>query len=102
MTRKGARAFLRSYYIPSILLHYPRLVRSIRRLAILDEMTAATCIRDLKAGRRWSSEAVNRYGGTHKVATDACKYRRAISLPRKRCVRWTAEYLRGKGEKDDK
>jgi len=48
---------------------------------MLDEMTAATCIRDLKAGRRWSSEAVNRYGGTHKVATDACKYRRAISLP---------------------
>jgi len=82
MTRKGTRnAFLRSYHIPSILLHYPRLVRSMRRLAVLDEMTAATCIRDLKAGRRWSSEAVNRYGGTHKVATDACKYRRAISLP---------------------
>jgi hypothetical protein len=81
MTRKGARNAFLCYHIPSILLHYPRLVRSMRRLAVLDEMTAATCIRDLKAGRRWSSEAVNRYGGTHKVATDACKYRRAISLP---------------------
>jgi len=81
MTTKGARsAFLRSYHIPSILLHYARLVRSMRRLATVDEMTAATCIRDLKAGRHWSSEAVNRYGGTHKVATDACKYRRAINL----------------------
>ena|ERR1700758_1784265 len=103
MTRKGARnAFLRSYHIPSILLHYPRLVRSMRRLAVLDEMTAATCIRDLKAGRRWSSEAVNRYGGTHKVATDACKYRRAISLPPEALLRWTADCSRGKGEKDDK
>jgi len=38
MTTKGARsAFLRSYHIPSILLHYPRLVRSMRRVAILDE-----------------------------------------------------------------
>jgi hypothetical protein len=81
MTTRAARsAFLRSYHIPSILLHYPRLVRSMRRLAILDEMTAGTCIRDLKAGRRWSSEAVNRYGGTHKVASEAWKYRRALSL----------------------
>jgi hypothetical protein len=81
MTARGARsAFLRSYHIPSILLHYPRLVRSMRRVAILDEMAAAMCIRDLKAGRRRSSEAVNRYGGTHKVATEAWKYRRAISL----------------------
>jgi hypothetical protein len=82
MTTKGARsAFMRSYHIPSILLHYPRLVRSMRRLLILDETTAARCIRDLKAGRRRSSAAVNRYGGTHKVATDACKYRRASLLP---------------------
>jgi hypothetical protein len=103
MTTKGARsAFLRSYHIPSILLHYPRLVRSMRRLAILDEMTAASCIRDLKAGRRWSSEAVNRYGGTHKVATDACKYRRAMPPPGKGCLRWTAECLRRKGANDDK
>jgi len=81
MTTKGARsAFLRSYHIPSILLHYPRLVRSMRRVAILDEMAAATCIRDLKARRRWSSDAVDRYGGTRKVATEAWKYRRAISL----------------------
>jgi hypothetical protein len=80
MTTKGARsAFLRSYHIASILLHYPRLVRSMRRVAILDEMAAAACIRDLKARRRWSSDAVDRYGGTHKVATDAWKYRGAIS-----------------------
>jgi len=81
ITKDARSALLRSYHIPSILLHYPRLVRSMGRLAILDEMTAATCIRDLKAGRRWSSEAVNRCGGTHKVATDACKYRRTSLLP---------------------
>jgi len=81
MTSKGARsAFLRSYHIPSILLHYPRLVRSMRLVAILDEMAAATCIRDLKARRRWSSVAVDRYGGTHKVATEAWKYRRATGF----------------------
>ena len=82
MTRKGARsAFLRSYHIPSILPHYPRVVRSMRRLAILDEMAAATCIRDLKAGRRWSSEAVNRYGELIRLRLTHAKYRRAISLP---------------------
>jgi hypothetical protein len=79
VTTKGARsAFLRSYHIPSILLHYPRLVRSMWRVAILNEMAAATCIRDLKARRRWSSDVVDRYGGTRKVATEAWKYRRAI------------------------
>jgi hypothetical protein len=83
MTTKGARSpFLRSYHIPSILLHYPRLLRSMRRVAILDEMAAATCIRDLKARWRWSSDAVDRFGGTHKVATEAWKYRKAtVFLP---------------------
>jgi len=83
MTTKGARsAFLRSYHIPSILLHYPRLLRSMRRVAILDEMAAAACIRDLKARRRWSSDAVDRFGGTHKVTTEAWKYRKAtVFLP---------------------
>jgi len=47
---------------------------------MLNGMEAAACIRDLKAGRRWGTEAVNRYGGTHKVAADAWKYRRAIIL----------------------
>ena len=80
MTTKGARsAFLRSYHIASFVLHYPHLVRSMRRVAILDEMAAAPCIRDLKARRRWGSDAVDRYGGTHKVATDAWKYRGATS-----------------------
>jgi hypothetical protein len=81
MTTKNARrAFLRSYYLPAILLHYPRLVRAMQGVAMLKGIEAAACICDLKAGRRWSSEAVNHYGGTHKVATDAWKYRRAISL----------------------
>lgn len=81
MTTNNARsAFLRSYHLPAILLHYPRLVRAMRGIAMLNGMEAAACIRDLKAGRRWSSAAVNRYGGTHKVATEAWKYRRAISL----------------------
>jgi hypothetical protein len=81
MTTKNARrAFLRSYYLPAILLDYPRLVRAMQGVAMLKGIEAAACICDLKAGRRWSTEAVNHYGGTHKVATDAWKYRRAISL----------------------
>lgn len=47
---------------------------------MLNGVEAAACIRDLKAGRRWGTEAVNRYGGTHKVAADAWKYRKAISV----------------------
>jgi hypothetical protein len=79
-TSNARRAFLRSYYLPAILLHYPRLVRAMQGIATLSGIEAAACIRDLKAGRRWSVEAVNRYGGTHRVATQAWKYRRAISL----------------------
>jgi hypothetical protein len=84
MTANNARsAFLRSYHVPAILLHYPRLVRAMRGIAGLNGMEAAKCIRDFKAGRRWSTEAVNRYGGTHKVTTDAWKCRRATNiLPR--------------------
>jgi hypothetical protein len=79
-TNNARSAFLRSYHLPAILLHYPRLVRAMQGIAMLNGIEAAACIRDLKAGRRWSGEAVNRYGGTHKVATLAWKYRRAISL----------------------
>jgi hypothetical protein len=81
MTTNNAHcAFLRSYHLPAILLHYPRLVRAMQRIAMLNGTEAAACIRDLKAGRRWSSGPVNRCGGTHKVATEAWRYRRAISL----------------------
>ena len=77
MTTNGARcAFLRSYQILSILTHYPRLVRTMRRIALLSGTDAAICIRDFKAGRRWSVEAVNEYGGTRKVLVDTWKYRR--------------------------
>jgi hypothetical protein len=77
MTSYSARcAFLRSYQILSILTHYPRLIRAMRGTALLSGMEAAICIRDLKAGRRWSVEAVNAYGGTRKVLVDAWKYRR--------------------------
>ena len=80
MTTNNARcAFLRSYHVPAILMHYPRLVRAMQGIAMLSGIEAATCIRDLKARRRWSSEAVNRYGGTHKVAIDAWKYRRVTN-----------------------
>jgi hypothetical protein len=80
MTTNSARyAFLRSYQLPAILMHYPRLVREMQGIAMLRGIEAAECIRDLKAGQRWSSEAVNRYGGTQKVATDGWKYHRAIS-----------------------
>jgi len=81
MTTNNARsAFLRSYHVPAILLHYPRLVRAMRGIAGLNGMEAAKCIRDFKAGRRWSSEAVNRYGGTHRVTTDAWKCRRTPNV----------------------
>jgi hypothetical protein len=77
MTTRSARcAFLRSYQILSILTYYPRLVRAMRGIALLSGTEAAICIRDLKAGRRWSVEAVNEYGGTRKVLVDAWKYRR--------------------------
>jgi hypothetical protein len=52
----------------------------MRGIAGLNGMEAAKCIRDFKAGQRWSTEAVNRYGGTHKVAIDAWKYRRATNI----------------------
>ena len=77
MTRRNARcAFLRSYHIPAILMCYPRLVHAMRGIAMVSGMEAAACIRDLKAGRRWSSRAVNEYGGTRKILADAWKYRR--------------------------
>ena len=39
MTTNNARsAFLRSYHLPAILLHYPRLVRAMRGIAILNGM----------------------------------------------------------------
>ena len=76
MTTNSARcAFLRSYDVPTILMRYPRLVRAMRNIAALDGTEAATCIRDLKAGHRWSGTSVNRYGGTQKVAIDAWTYR---------------------------
>jgi hypothetical protein len=81
MTTNNARsAFLRSYHVPPILLHYPRLVRAMRGIAGLNGLEAAACIRDLKAGRRWSSEAVNRYGGTHRVTIDTWKCRKATNV----------------------
>src|SRR5258708_33471097 len=81
MTANNARsAFLRSYHVPAILLHYPRLVRAMRGIASLNGLEAAACIRDPKAGRRGSTEAVNRYGGTHKGTTDAWKCRRATNI----------------------
>ena len=79
MTANGARvAFLRSYDLSTILRHYPRLVLAMSRIAALQGAEAAGCICDLKAGRRWSSSAVNHYGGTRKVASDAWRYRSAV------------------------
>jgi hypothetical protein len=51
-TRSVRCAFLRSYYLPAILQHYPRLVRAMQGIAMLNGMEAAACIRDFKAGRR--------------------------------------------------
>jgi hypothetical protein len=79
-TANARRAFVRSYHLPTILMHYPRLVRAMQGVVALNGVEAAICIRDLKAGHRWSGEAVNRYGGTHKVAADAWKGRRATSV----------------------
>ena len=77
MTTNNARfAFLRSYHLPAIVKHYPRLIRAMQRVANLGQMEAALCIRELKAGRRWSGFAVDHYGGTHRVASDAWTSRR--------------------------
>ena len=77
MTTGNARsAFLRSYHLLTILRHYPRLIRAVKRVANLGDMEAAACIRELKAGRRWSGFDVDRYGGTHKVVADALSHRR--------------------------
>src|SRR5258706_13122922 len=81
MTTNSARsAFLRSYHLPAILLHYTRLVRAMQGIAMLNGMEAAAGIADLKAGRRWSSEAGNRYGGPHKVGIGAWKNREETGL----------------------
>jgi len=45
-------------------------------IALLSDMEAAICIRDVKAGRRWSVETVNECGGTRKVLADAWRYRK--------------------------
>jgi hypothetical protein len=83
MTTRSARcAFLRSYQVLSILTHYPRLVRAMRGIALLSGTEAAICIRDLKAGRRWSGRVVNEYGGTRKIVADAWKYRKASRVLR--------------------
>jgi hypothetical protein len=82
MTRNDARvAFLRTYHVPAILVHYRRLVRAMQSVAGLSSAEAAACIRDLKAGRRWSGETVDRYGGTRKVVADAWTYRNAVRMP---------------------
>jgi hypothetical protein len=79
VTTSNARsAFLRSYHLPAILRQYPRLIRAMQRVANLGHMEAALCIRELKAGRRWSGFAVDRYGGTRKVAADAWNNRRPV------------------------
>jgi hypothetical protein len=78
-TKHARRAFLRSYHVPAILINYPRLVRAMQGVAMLSGIEAASCIRDLKAGHRWSGAAVNAYGGTRKVLVDAWKYRRTMS-----------------------
>jgi hypothetical protein len=81
MTTNDARAaFLRTYHIPAILVHYPRLVRAMQWVAGLNRAEAAACIRDLKAGHRWSGEAVDQYGGTRKVVADAWTYRKAARM----------------------
>lgn len=77
MTKHSVRcAFRRSHLIPEILVRYPRLLRSIQRVASLDCVEAATCIRDFKAGHRWSGRTVDRYGGTGKLVNHAWKHRR--------------------------
>lgn len=79
VTTSNARsAFLRSYHLPAILRHYPRLIRAMQRVANVGHMEAALCIRELKAGRRWSGFTVDCYGGTHKVVADAWSNRRPL------------------------
>lgn len=54
----------------------PQLAATVQGTALLRGTEAAICIRDPKAGRRWSVEAVNEYGGTREVLVDARNYRK--------------------------
>lgn len=83
MTTSGARsAFIRSYQIPAILVHYPRLIQAIQKLALVNDFEAAACIRDFKAGLKWSGPRVNHYGGARKVVADAwCQRANIRTLP---------------------
>jgi len=51
-TNNARRAFLRGYYLPAILMPYPRLVRAMQGIAMLSGIEPAACIRDFKAGQR--------------------------------------------------
>jgi hypothetical protein len=44
-TANARRAFVRSYHLPTILTHYPRLVRAMRGVVALNGVEAAICIR---------------------------------------------------------
>lgn len=46
---------------------YPRIIRLMQFAACLSRGEASACIRDFKAGRAYSGEAVNHYGGTRAV-----------------------------------
>ena len=54
---------------------YPRLLAAMQWVAILSPGEAACCIRDYKAGRDWSGEAVNHFGGTRAVLQRAWETR---------------------------
>jgi len=55
--------------------NYPRLINALTRQGILSRSEAQACIEAFKAGRNYSSEAVNHYGGVKRMMRDAIHYR---------------------------
>lgn len=58
-----------------IAVRYPRLIHALQFVACLSDGEAISCIRDYQRGDAYSGEAVNHYGGTKKVISDAARAR---------------------------
>jgi hypothetical protein len=57
-------------------MKHERLIRHMMWVACLSRGEAEACLRDAKAGREWSGEAVNHFGGTGAVIRAAVRTRK--------------------------
>jgi hypothetical protein len=67
---------MRAYLSPAQLeAKYSRLLANMRWAAMLSNGEALACLRDYRAGDKYSGEAVNHYGGTVAVVKAAASLR---------------------------